>query len=170
MVINEELKSILNRCDTKKVIATQNEKGEVHVTFKNMIFIDENNMIILLEMLERSVTNQNLVHSIWFNKSVAINFLSKNNESFYFQVLPKRAIVSGKMFEKYYKKIQVQMGDVDLSTVWMFEILDAEEKTLMKQVAEQKMKYPIINHLDRLMVGWTERKECDKKAKAKNKN
>lgn len=152
MIISEDIKIILNDYGTKKVIATVNEEGIVHVTFKNMIFIDPNDTIILLEILEKSITNQNLVYSIWFNKTVAINFLSRDGKSFHVQALPKRAIVSGKEFEEYYKMVQKQMGDVDLSTVWLFEILEVKENTLTKQIEEHKIKYPIINHLDRLMT------------------
>lgn len=152
MFISEDIKVILNDYGTKKVIATVNEEGVVHVTFKDMIFIDSNDAIILLEILEKSITNQNLVYSIWFNKTVAINFLSRNGESFHVQALPKRAIVSGKEFEEYYQMVQKRMGAIDLSTVWIFEILEVKEKTLMKQIEEHKVKYPIINHLDRLIT------------------
>lgn len=152
MIISDDIKNILNDYGTKKVIATVNEEGVVHVTFKDMIFISSNDTIILLEILERSITNQNLVYSIWFNKTVAINFLSRNGRSFHVQALPKRAIVSGKEFEKYYQMVQKQMGDVDLSTVWLLEIFEVKEKTLIKQIEEHKNKYPIINHLDRLIT------------------
>ena len=151
MIISEDIKVILNDYGTKKVIATVNEEGVVHVAFKDMIFVDSNDTIILLEILEKSITNQNLVYSIWFNKTVAINFLSRNGESFHVQVLPKRAIVSGKEFEEYYQMVQERMGDIDLSTVWLFKILEVKEKTLIKQIEEHKIKYPIINHLDRII-------------------
>lgn len=152
MFISENVKSILNNYDTKKVIATISEEGKVHVTFKDLVFIDENNEIVLLEILEKSMTNKNLVCSIWFNKSVAINFLSKDNRSFYFQVLPRRALVSGKKFEKYYQLVRDKMEGADLSTVWTFEILEFDEKTLMKQIERHSNEYPIINHLDRLII------------------
>lgn len=152
MLISKDVKNILNACDTKKVIATVNEKGIVHVTFKDMLFINTNNDIILFELLERSITNQNLVYSIWFNKTVAINFLCQNSESFHVQALPKRALVSGKEFEKYYQMLLKEMGDIDLSTVWLFDILEIKEKTLSKQMEEHKKSYPIICHLDRLIT------------------
>lgn len=152
MFIDKGIKVILNDYDTKKVIATVNEDGVVHVTFKDMIFIDSNDTLILLEILERSITNQNLVYSIWFNKTVAFNFLSKIGESFHIQALPKRAIVSGKEFERYYQMVQKRIGDIDLSTVWLFEILEIKENTLKKQIEEHKIKYPLINHLDKLIV------------------
>ena len=42
MIISEDIKVILHDYGTKKVIATVNEEGVVHVAFKDMIFVDSN--------------------------------------------------------------------------------------------------------------------------------
>lgn len=150
MTINDDIKLIFNKCSTKKVIATTNQEGTLHVTFKNMLFINNEGNIVLFEILERSITNRNLVYSIWFNKTIAINALSEEGVSFHIQAIPIRAIVSGKEFEQYYEELQNKMGDIDLSTVWLFKILNVEEKTLKKRIKDDESNYPFINHLDRI--------------------
>ncbi len=151
MIICDEIRMRFNSSGTKKVIATVSEKGDVHVTFKDMLFIDYEGNIILLEILEKSITNRNLVYSIWFKKIIAMNALMEDGDSFHIRAIPVRAIVSGKEFEKYYGILQKEMGDVDLSTVWVFKIVEISEKTLKKRIEEDEIKYPIIKHLDRML-------------------
>lgn len=150
MTIPLKIKSLFNNPKTKKVIATVSYDSIVHVTFKDMLFMDEDERIILLEILERSITNRNLTYSIWFNKPVAINMLSEEGISFHVQVLPIRAIISGKEFEAYYKYMQKQLGNFDLSTVWIFEMLEIRETSLRQRIFENADAYPIVNHLDRI--------------------
>ena len=81
-VINEEVKRLFNDKSTKKVLATVDKKGEVHVVFKGSPFVNEEGNIELLELIETSATNRNLTYAIWFKKQVAFNILSEDGKSF----------------------------------------------------------------------------------------
>ncbi len=148
MTVPSKIKSMFNSPKTKKVIATVSCDGVVHVTFKEMMFMEDSGKIILLEILEKSITNRNLTYSIWFNRPVAINMLSEEETSFHLQVIPTRAIISGKEFEAYYNYVQERLGNYDLSTVWLFELLEIRETSLQQRISENADIYPFIKHLD----------------------
>ncbi len=152
MVIDKELIKIINCSSTHKVISTVNPDGTPHVVFKNSIYVNREGNIIVCEIIENSVTNRNMVNSIWFNKKISFNFLSEDNRSYLIRGVPMRAIISGKEFEKYYQYINDLYGNIDLSTVWIVCPEFINEETLEKRRIEEMNKHKIINHLDRLLI------------------
>ncbi len=151
IIFNQEIIECINNPNTLKVIATINNKGIPHVTFKDSISVNENGEIVLCEIIDSSVTNKNLVYSIWFGRSVSINILGINRKSYLIEGIPVRAIIAGKEFQKYYFYMQKKYGNIDLSTVWIIEPQWVKEETLEKRLIEEENKHPIINHLDRIL-------------------
>ncbi len=150
-IFNREIIESFNSPNTLKVIATTNDKGIPHVAFKDSISINENGEIVLCEIIDSSVTNKNLVYSIWFNRKVSINILGIDKKSYLIEGIPVRAIISGKEFQRYYLYMQRKYGNIDLSTVWIIQPQLIKEETLEMRIMEEKCKHPIINHLDRIL-------------------
>jgi hypothetical protein len=96
------------------------------------------------------LSNHFLNRALWFNKKVSILLITSNKRSFKIIAQPTKAIVSGKVFQKYHEEVQNRNKNFDLSTVWIFKPLEIVEQTLLKRVEEESCKRPYFVHLDRL--------------------
>lgn len=149
-VIEERIRKIINDKDTIKVLATTDRNHIPHVVSKGSTRLLENGKIEVLELIESSQTNKNLTASIWFNQTVAFNFISKEKESFQIKGKVERVIISGKEFEKRYVEVRESLGDVDLSGIWIIQPESVVEETFQKRFEEEWKKHPEITHLDRI--------------------
>jgi acetylglutamate kinase len=149
MVIDDELKQIINDNKSLKVIASESADGELHAVFKQSLHVTEDGQLEFYEIMESSQNNKNMVNSIWFDKTVAINVLSTDRRSFEIKAIAVKAYVAGTYFEEKYRKV-TDDGHYDLSTVWRLEVLEVNEKTYEKRVNEEIAKHPHFRHLDQL--------------------
>ena len=147
--IKQEIKELLLKVDTQKVIATVDKYGEPHVVFKDNIFIEEGN-IVLLEYMETSQTNNNLVNSIWFHKKIAITIKGTNNESWQIKCDPVKIHISGHIYEKYYKILDEKNSNIDLGAVWIIEPVKIINNGLQNKLLNEKENHPFLFHLDRI--------------------
>ncbi|MBR1866854.1 MAG: pyridoxamine 5'-phosphate oxidase family protein [Lachnospiraceae bacterium] len=147
--ISRELQEILNDPQSIKVLATTDPEGRPHVVFKGSLHVNEDGYLEYLEFIESSQTNKNMVHSIWFHKTVAIN-VKHEKQSFQIEAVPYRALIAGKEFEKRYNQVRREKG-IDLSTVWLMEPLEIVEETFEKRRLEEEKAHPILKHLDLLV-------------------
>lgn len=147
--LSSKLIACINDPATLKVLASIDKNGIPHAVFKTNISVNADGDIQLLEILETSQTNKNLVHSIWFGIKVAIGILTEDTKSYQIVGIPKRAVISGALFEKNYIAIQNSLGkDVDLSTVWIIEPKEIREETFRLRNAQERKAYPLVRHLD----------------------
>lgn len=147
--IDKALAAIINEPETLKVLATIDKNGEPHVVYKGSIHADGNGKLSFLELLESSRSNQNLVHSIWFDKKIAINVLDKDKNSYEIIGKPIRCITCGREFEQAYESVRAKLGDVDLSAIWQVEPVKITNETYRVRLREEEENFPIIRHLDR---------------------
>ncbi len=152
MLVDEKLRAIINKPDTLKAVATIDKNGVPHVVFKGSVGASDDGNIYFYELLESSRNGQNLVHSIWFGKKVAINVLDGDRNSYEIVGKPVKCITSGREFEKVYIAVRERLGDVDLSAIWIVEPETVTNETFKVRFSEQEEKYPILKHLDRLVV------------------
>lgn len=150
-VISEELKRIISDPETLKVVATVNKNGIPHVVFKGSLHVNEDGQIEYYELLESARDNENQVYSIWFNKKVAINILSKDRQSFEIIGTPILSLTSGSKFEKTYISLQEKRPDTDLGAIWIIEPEEVRNETFAVRKAEDEAAYPILKHVDRLL-------------------
>lgn len=150
--LEDKLVEIINSKTTLNALATVDKDGVPHVTYKGSFHIRENGFLEFYEIIETSVTNRNLTTSIWFDKVVAVNFLSENKESFQVKAKVKKAIISGQEFKKVYEALRERFGDVDVSTVWVLEPIEVREETFAKRRVLEEDAHPLLRHLDRLTV------------------
>lgn len=149
--IDKDLADKINAPDTIKAVATVSKDGIPHVVFKGSLKVAEDGRIEFYELIESSKNGKNLVYSIWFDKKVAINILTKDGKSFEIVGRPLRSITCGKLFEKTYELLREKRGDVDLSAIWIIQPEEIREETFAVRIKEEEEAYPIIKHLDRFV-------------------
>lgn len=149
--LSKEVKAALADPDTIKALATIDKNGIPYVVYKSSIHALEDGRLEYYEILESSQTNKNLVSSIWFNKTVSINILTKEKLSYQILAKPVRSITAGKYFEKAYNQLQSGGRDIDLGAIWQFEILSEKEETFAVRVQEDEAAYPLLKHVDRVL-------------------
>lgn len=150
-VISEELRNIINDPESLKVIASVNVDGEIHVVYKQPLHVNNDGLLEFNEIIESSQNNKNMVNSIWYDKEIAINVLTKDRRSFEIKGVAHKAYIAGAYFEEVYRKVTEEIGCYDLSTVWTIEVKSVEEKTFAKRAKEEEELHPTYRHLDRLL-------------------
>ena len=149
--LKHQLQEIINSKSTIAALATVDKAGIPHVTYKGSFHINEKGQIVFWEVIETSVTNKNLTYSIWFDRTVAINFLSEKKESYLITAKVKKAIISGSEFKKAYQIVREHFGDIDLSTIWVLEPIDVRDETIQKRRVQEEEKHPLLCHVDRFI-------------------
>lgn len=146
------LADVLSGQQVRKFIITNDARGVPHLEENDSIHLDENGFIVLLETNEYSRTNLNLVRSIWFNHCVSVYLTSGDGTSVEVTGKPYKALVSGAVFEKYYKDILERSDSEALSTVWLIgpESVTNESRKTRKE-REAKGRQPLV-HLDRIAI------------------
>jgi hypothetical protein len=148
--LDESLAALINDPQSVKALASTGKDGEVHLVFKGSISVNGDGDIEYLELIETSQTNKNLVHSLWFDRPVAITVLARDQTSWQIKGVPRKALVSGKEFQKNYTALREKLGkEADLSTVWIIEPREAREQSYPARREQEERKYPLIGHLDR---------------------
>jgi hypothetical protein len=153
--MGNEVLNLLNNEDTVKILVTVDDVGTPHPVVKNSLR-NEGGTITYIEFLESSRTNRYMTKSLWFNKSVSILILTPDEKSWEITALPARAIVNGKIFQRYYEEAQKKYDGLDIATVWILQPLEIREGTLQKRVAEESQNRPYFLHLDRLAKNTSE--------------
>lgn len=148
--ISQEVKDIIKDKDAIKVLASVDPSGNPHVVVKGSISVNEDGKIVYLELLESSRTNKNLVNSLWFDKKVAINVISQDNQSFQIKGKPVKILVAGHVYEEFYKQAQEEDPENDLAAVYIIEPEEITEETYSKRKETEEKKHPLYIHLDRL--------------------
>lgn len=149
--LSKDIKDLFLDKDTIKVLASTNAEGIPHLVFKNSVHVNDEGKIIFLEIIDSSITNKNLVSSIWFNRKIAINILAKDKRSYQIKGTPIKAIIAGAIFQKYYIEVQKEFGDCDLSTVWVIDPEEVREETFSVRREKEEREHPLLRHLDRLI-------------------
>lgn len=145
-----EFKNLFSRRGTLKVLTTIGEDGSPHAAVKQSIQIDEEGRLLYLELLESSVTNRNMVHSLWFQRPVSILISGAGSVSWQIEGLPSKAIIAGPLFKKHYRLAHHRYGDADLAAVWIIEPLSIRNQSRIHRIEEERERHPFFMHLDRL--------------------
>lgn len=148
--LQDKIIKLINDEDTIKVLSTLDKNNIPHTTFKNFLRVDDDGNIIYLELIESSITNSNMVNSIWFKKKVSITVKSKDNESYQIKGIPIKAHISGQVFKEYYKFVREKIEDGDLSAVWVIKPEEIRNETYGYRKKQEEEEHPLLIHLDRL--------------------
>lgn len=148
--LEDEIVKLLEDEKTIKALATLDENGDPYTVIKKTIYPYEDNKIIYLELLESSITGNNLLRSIWFNKNVSLSLENENGDSCQIKGKVIKSIIAGRVFQKYYRVIRQKLGDVDLSAVWVIEPMAATNETFSRLKEQEEVQRPYFKHLDRI--------------------
>ena len=151
IVLTEEIITLINDPYSEKVLATVSPEGEPHVVFKGSLHVNKEGLLEYYELIETSETNRNLVHSLWFNRTVSVN-IRRDKESIQIKAVPERVVTAGKEFEAAYIKLREDGRDIDLSGIWKLEAKEVRVQSFAKRWEEEDAAHPILRHLDRLTV------------------
>ena len=138
--------------NTTKVLATLDANGFPHAVVKQSLHTGEDGNLLYLELLESSLTNRNLVRSIWFNQKVSIALWGKNGQSYQIKGKPVKTHITGPLFQKHYLAVRERLGDVELAAVWVIEPEEVVDESFARRKAEEEAAHPFFRHLDRLAV------------------
>ncbi len=151
-IISDELKEIIADKETLKIVSTVGKDGVPHAVYKGSLHINEDGYIEYYELLESAKDNQNFIYSLWFDKKIAVNILSKDKKSFEIIGKPVRSIVSGKKFLDTYAALKEARGNSsDLGAIQIIEAEEVREETYAVRKKEDEETYPILKHIDRLV-------------------
>ena len=140
-----EILNFLNDKESVKILVNVDDSGLPHPAVKGSLRSEDGN-IIYTEVIESSNTNRFLNRALWLNKKVSILLITSNKRSFKIVAQPTKAIVSGKVFQKYYEEVQNRNKNFDLSTVWIFKPLEIVEQKSKRG----ELQKTLFLHLDRL--------------------
>lgn len=149
--LNNAVIELLGREDTTTVLATVNGLGIPHAVMNPFIQADDDGNLLYLELSESSLTQKNLVASIWFERAVAVSISSKSGESWQVKGRPIKTLITGPVFQDQYLKVRQLLGDVDLSAVWIIEPDEVINENILIRHAEEQRVHPLFRHLDRLV-------------------
>ena len=148
MKIDNKYIELINDPSAVKILSTVSKSGIPHAVVKQSIHY-EDGKIVYLERLEGYKTNKHMTYSLWFNKMVAINILSKDKSSIQIKGIPEKMLVAGSVFEKYYTSINEQDSG-DLAAVYYIKIKEIIDESYEIREQEHTKEFPLYMHIDRL--------------------
>ena len=148
--LKDEIKEAICDRESLKILASISKEGIVHAVPKGSIEVDTDGNIRYLELLESSVTNRNLIYSLWFEKAVSITVVTKEKKSWQIKGFPVKTLVFGREFEEAYVRVQERDENMDLAAVYIIVPTEVKEQTYDVRRVEEETKHPLYIHIDRL--------------------
>jgi len=150
-VLTKEAIELLDDPLTVKVLTTVDESGIPHSVIKDSLAADEDGNIFYLERTEFSRTGRNLIHSLWFNRKVTVLLKGIGDRSVQIKGIPVKTLISGPVFQRHYVALREQIGDADLSAVWIIRPDEVVDQSWAARLRETQTRHPGYTHLDRLV-------------------
>lgn len=150
--LSDDVVGLIRSGDSIKVLSTKDKNGVVHGVFKDSITVDDDGNIRLLEYLETSQSSRNLTYAIWFHQLVSVTVADRSGRSVQIKGYPIRDIAAGREFEEYYRAVVETSDILDLAGIWIIEPEEIREETLLTRADEERVRYPIVGHMDREVV------------------
>jgi hypothetical protein len=151
-LLADEIVELIKDRSVTKAIATLDENGAPYAVASPFLQLGENGQLVHLELLEKSVTNRNLLRGLWFEKKISIGLSSNDGRSFVIKGRPVKAHISGPIFRRYYLQVRSVIADADLSTVWIIEPDEVVDETYTTRKAQEEEQFPFTVHLDRMSI------------------
>jgi len=148
--LSPEVIALLGDAAATKVLATVGPDGVPHAVVKHSLHLGPDGNIHHLERIESSVTNGNLVHSLWFDLPVAISLSTADGRSVQIKGRPLKVHITGPLFLEHYQQLRRAGGDAELAGVWVIRPERVTEQGLGARQAAEDARHPHFHHLDRL--------------------
>lgn len=149
--LSKELVRLLKDADSVKMLGTVDKKGRPHIVVKDSMTLLENGEIAYAEDLDSSVSNKNMVRSIWFDNPVCVN-ISKGDESYQIKGKAKKCMITGPLFKEFLIRERGKTGNkADIQSVWIISADEVRNQSRNKRREEEWKERPYFNtHLDSL--------------------
>jgi hypothetical protein len=148
--VPQDVAQLIRQEDSLKFISTLGPDKVPYIAASPHLYLNDDNRIVHLELLETSRTNRNLLQSIWFDQNVAVLVEHPSGRSCVITARGVKSIISGPVFQTHYTGIREKLGDVGLVAVWILEPSEIFEETFfIRQEREESRRLSYI-HLDRL--------------------
>jgi len=148
--IDTDIKDLINRDGTIKLLSTLDEDGNIRTVANQHIRILDSGAIEYLEFLETSITYRNFTRSLWFENLVTISTAGENGENYIIRAKPVKIIICGPLFEERYKSVTANGASAGLVAVCVMEPVELIDETFSHRAQHEKRHKPIYTHLDRL--------------------
>lgn len=148
--LSKEIRDAIEDKDSIKLIATISRQGEPHVVAKGSLTVTEDGKLRYRELLEGSQTNKNVTYALWFNKTVAVNVITKEQKSYQIKGIPRKSLIAGHEYEKAYVAAQEINKNNDLAAVYYIEPTEVIDESYPVRLKEENEKHPLYIHIDRL--------------------
>ncbi|MBI5376590.1 MAG: pyridoxamine 5'-phosphate oxidase family protein [Candidatus Schekmanbacteria bacterium] len=151
ITLPEELKNILEKKETVKILGTVDKNGVPHVVLKDSMKLLDDGTLAYAEEFDSSKTSSNMVRSIWFDKPISMN-IANGDDSYQITGKPLRCLITGKIFQQFLiSERKRDGGGPDIQAVWIIEPLEFKNQSRKARRDEEINKYPLYNtHLDML--------------------
>jgi len=150
--LSPELLEILAHPATPKVIATLDEDGSPRAVPSPFLHARPDGLLVHFELLETSVTNRNLLRSLWFDRKLAVTLVGAEGQTFVIKAVPAKAEISGSAFGRAFETVRSVLGDADLAAVWLLRPHAIVDETYTTRKRDEEERHPFSIHLDRLLV------------------
>ncbi len=146
----DELVGLIKDPNSVKIVATTDGNGVPHVVIKASLTTLDGETIAFNEGLDTNLSNKNLVRSIWFNKTVAIN-VTKDALSYQIKGKPYKCLITGPIFKQFLLRTRERRGhEADIAAVWLITPEEVRNESPAIRRTEEEAKRPYFNrHLDR---------------------
>ena len=162
MELPREFVNLLRRRGVHKVLTTIGDDGFPHAALKQTLQVDSAGRLFYLELMESSVTNRNMVASLWFHRPVSILVSGTGGVSWELQGRPLRTLIAGPEFKKHYRLAHHRYGAMGLAAVWIIEPLALRDQSRTRRLLEEREAHPFFVHLDRLAIPGQARRRAGK--------
>lgn len=149
----EVLVNLLKDPESVKVLATTDGEGAPHAVVKGSITTLDGETIVFNEGLDTNESNKNLVRSIWFGGTVAIN-VTKGAVSYQIKGKPYKCLITGPVFKEFLVRARERRGpEADIAAVWLVTPEEVRDESPAVRRKEEEEKRPLFNrHLDRASI------------------
>lgn len=151
-ILTPEVRDLLADSLTVKILATTDGQGHPHAVVKHSLHLGENGRLHLLELLESSSSNRNLLRALWFGGHVAISLSAPDGRSVQIKGRPVKTHITGPLFLRHYQEVRARHGDIDLAAVWEIEPDAVTDQSFGARKDVEDALHPAFIHLDRLAV------------------
>jgi len=146
----QEVIDLIKDAATLKVVATLGADGAPHVVVKGSLTALDDETIAFTEGHDEYVSNKNLVRSIWYDKTIAVN-VTNGPVSYQIKGKPYKCLITGPIFKQFIVRARERRGpDAEVANVWLVkpeEIIDESPRT--RQAALDAVRPLLNSHLDR---------------------
>jgi hypothetical protein len=137
-----------------KTIATTGTDETPSIALSPWLETTEDGYFVHPELHLASPSSQNLIHSLWFNRKVAIS-IAAETQQWHITGIPIKAHVCGSVFRRFYELIRSQWGDVDLAAVYLIKPVEIRLDSILVRQASEDALHPFYRHLDRQAISQT---------------